>query len=942
MSDSRFITVKGARVHNLKNIDVSIPKNTLVVITGKSGSGKSSLAFDTLYAEGQRRYVESLSSYTRHFFEQMQKPDVDAIDGLSPAIAIEQRTVSHNPRSTVATITEIYDFLRVLYAHVGTPFCYRCGKEITSQTIQEMIDRIMALPAGEKMILLSPVIQERKGEHKAELRYLQKEGFIRARIDGMLAEISDDLYLDKNRQHTIEVVVDRLVIKAGIERRLADSLQIALQFGSGHAIVVLESGDELHFNERLACRDCKVSYPEISPRTFSFNSPYGACPTCLGLGTCNEFDPQLVIPDPSRSLNQGALFPWGGAESLYIKNVITSLSRHFGFSLDTPFYQLPPHVQSILLYGSGDTKIPITFHGRSGIMTIHRPFQGILNYLLKKYRETESDKIREELSQYMRRLPCPECGGARLRRESLAIKIEGKSIADICSLTISTAYDFFLQLCFSGRKAAIAEPLLKEIRNRLAFLVHLGLSYLTLDRLGMTLSGGEAHRIRLATQLGSSLSGVLYVLDEPSIGLHARDNERLVTTLKTLRDQGNTVIVVEHDEYMIRSADYIIDMGPDAGESGGYVVATGTPSQIATATASVTGCYLSGKKKIPLPHRRRVPGAHRLIVSDAAENNLKHITVAFPLGLLICVTGVSGSGKSTLMIDTVYRALASQFYPTTTSYSGSARLYGTELIHAVVHVDQLPIGRTPRSNPATFTGVFDHIRELFAALPESRIRGYRAGRFSFNVKGGRCEACQGDGLVKIAMHFMPDMYVTCDVCGGKRYNRETIEITYRGRSIADILDMSVGEALAFFENIPRIRSQLQILVEVGLEYIKLGQQATTLSGGEAQRIKLARELGSRTKGHTLYILDEPTTGLHVDDVSVLLRVLNRLVDKGNTVVVIEHHLDIIKCADYIIDLGPEGGDCGGTIVATGTPEEIAQVQHSHTGRYIKRVLEESA
>jgi len=937
MSEPQYITIKGARVHNLKNIEVAIPKNKLVVITGKSGSGKSSLAFDTLYAEGQRRYVESLSAYARQFLEQMQKPDVDAIEGLSPAIAIEQKTVSQNPRSTVATITEIYDYLRLLFAHVGTPFCYQCGREISSQTIQEMVDRIASLPEGEKVMLLAPIIRGRKGEHKHELRQLQKEGFLRVRIDGKIFEITDAPPLEKNKKHTVEVVVDRLIVKQGIEKRLADSLQTSLQFGTGQALLICQNSEEIHFNAQLACPDCGISYPDISPRTFSFNSPYGACPECLGIGTRIEFDPKLLVPDTTLSISQGAVLPWGGGESFYVKSVLASLAEHYGFSLDTPFQDLPEKVRSVLFYGSGDEPVTLSFQSRSGSFNTNKPFQGLIPYLTKKYKETESDKVREELSQYMNRMPCPACSGQRLRRESLAIKIATKSIADVCSMSIEQALSFFQSLCFTGKKAAVAQPILKEISDRLDCLAYLGLSYLTLDRLGATLSGGEAHRIRLATQLGSRLSGVLYVLDEPSVGLHARDTERLIETLKNLRDLGNTVVVVEHDEQTIRSADFLIDMGPGSGRNGGEITAVGTPSQIQTNTGSLTGQYLSGKKIIPLPQRRK-PSQAVLTLTDAAENNLKHLCVEFPLGLFICVTGVSGSGKSTLVIDTLYRMVAAKLNPEAYSYTGPAKLKGAELLSAVIHVDQSPIGRTPRSNPATFTGLFDQVRELFAGLPEARLRGYKPSRFSFNLKGGRCEACQGDGVVKIEMHFLPDMYVICDVCRGKRYNRETLDITYRGRSIADILDMTIGEALDFFENIPQIRHQLQILLDVGLEYIKLGQPATTLSGGEAQRIKLSRELGRRTRGHTLYIFDEPTTGLHADDVATLLSVLNQLVDRGNTVIVIEHNLDVIKSADYIIDLGPEGGDGGGRVVATGTPEEIIRVPQSHTGRYLRAVL----
>ncbi len=939
MAESQHIFIKGARVHNLKNIDVTIPKNRLVVITGKSGSGKSSLAFDTIYAEGQRRYVESLSTYARQFLEQMQKPDVDGIEGLSPAIAIEQKTVSKNPRSTVATITEIYDYLRVLFAQAGTPYCHGCGREISSQTIQEMIDRIMNLPEGEKIVLLSPVVQGRKGEYKKELQQLQKEGFVRARIDGKMLDLSEHISLDRNKKHAIDAVVDRLVIKPGIEKRLADSLQTALHFSSGLALLQLQNGDEVCFNEKLACPDCGISYPEISPRTFSFNSPYGACPACLGLGTRVEFDPGLIIPDQALSINDGAIAPWGNRDSFYVKHVLTSLSRHYGFSLDTPVQNLSRKIRDVLLHGSGDEKIEMVFEGENSLYTTRKPFQGILNYFNKKYHETDSENVREELMDYMNQQPCPACDGRRLRRESLSIKIGGKSIHDVHAMNVDAGIVFFKALKFTGSRADIAAPLLKEISDRLFFLAYLGLNYLTLDRIGGTLSGGEAHRIRLATQLGSRLTGVLYVLDEPSVGLHARDTDRLLKTLKDLRDIGNTVIVVEHDEQTIRSADYLVDLGPGAGTDGGRVVAAGTPRQIEKADTSLTGQYLSGKKKIAVPQSRRSPQKTSLTVCGASENNLKQITVSIPLGLFVCVTGVSGSGKSTLVIDTLYRALSGTRRRAAPRHASLTSLKNADAVNTIIHVDQSPIGRTPRSNPATFTGLFDHIRDLFAKLPEAKLRGYKPGRFSFNLKGGRCEACQGDGLVKIEMHFLPDMYVLCDVCKGKRYNRETLEVLYKGRTIADVLSMTVGEALPFFENIPHIRARLLVLAEVGLEYMRLGQQATTLSGGEAQRIKLARELGRREKGHTLYILDEPTTGLHFADVATLLQVLNSLVDRGNTVVVIEHNLEVIKTADHIIDLGPEGGDSGGYVVAAGTPEEVMRVEASHTGRYLKKFLE---
>jgi len=938
MSGLDTIFVKGARVHNLKNIDVEIPKNKLVVITGRSGSGKSSLAFDTIYSEGQRRYVESLSAYARQFLEQMQKPDVDSIEGLSPAIAIEQKTVSKNPRSTVATVTEIYDYLRVLYARLGTPYCHSCGREISSQTIQEMIDRIMELPEGEKLVLLAPVVQGRKGEYKKELHDLQKQGFIRARIDGALVDLNTDISLDKNKKHTIEIVVDRIIVKAGIEKRLADSIQTALRFSGGLVIVLPGNGPDMLFNEKLACPECGVSYPEISPRTFSFNSPYGACPACLGLGTKAEFDPLLVVPDGELSINQGAIAPWGTADSFWVKHLARSLAQHYGFSLDTPFKKLPASIRTILLSGSGQEKVLLVFEGKKSLYKTEKPFQGVLPYLNKRYHETESEKVREEVAQYMHQAVCPDCSGRRLRKESLSIKVNGKSICDFNSMNVTQCSDFMKGLKFTGSRAEIAVPLVKEISQRLYFLSYLGLEYLTLDRIAGTLSGGEAHRIRLATQLGSRLTGVLYVLDEPSVGLHARDTDRLLVTLRQLRDIGNTVIIVEHDEETIRAADHVIDLGPGAGTEGGHVVATGSPVEIERNHKSITGRYLAGISKFPSHVRRSVSKKNALKIVCARENNLKDITVSIPLELFVCVTGVSGSGKSTLVVDTLYGLLAQRFYKTAVKAGSVTEIQGIEKIDKSINVDQSPIGRTPRSNPATFTGLFDPIRTLFAGLPESRVRGYKSGRFSFNVKGGRCEACQGDGLVQIEMHFLPDIYVTCDVCRGRRYNRETLEVVYKGKNIADVLDMTVSEALPFFENIPQIRGKLQVLHDVGLHYITLGQQATTLSGGEAQRIKLSRELSRRETGRTLYILDEPTTGLHFADVAKLLEVLGNLVDRGNTVLVIEHNMDVIKAADYIIDLGPEGGDRGGYVVATGTPEEIVREKNSYTGRFLKKYL----
>ncbi len=939
MSEPDKIRIKGARVHNLKNISVEIPKNKLVVITGKSGSGKSSLAFDTVYAEGQRRYVESLSAYARQFLEQMQKPDVDSIEGLSPAIAIEQKTVSKNPRSTVATITEIYDYLRVLFARIGTPFCYKCGKEISSQTVQEMVDRTTALPEGEKILVLSPVIRGKKGEFKKELKQFQKEGFVRARLDNKLIELADDIELDKNKKHTIEIVVDRLVIKKGLEKRLADSLQTALNASNGIAVIAPFEKSEIFFNEKLSCTDCSVSYPEISPRTFSFNSPYGACPECSGLGTIIEFDPDLIISDENLTINEGAIAPWSNTESMYISHLLKALSDHYDFSLDVPFKKIPKQVKDVIFYGSGKEKIKFEFEDEDRLYKRYRPFSGIINYLNKRYHESRSERSRFYLSRYMNQLPCPDCSGKRLRKESLFVKIDNQSIHDTTCMTVKKALDFFKGLNFSKQKETIAKPLLKEIIERLGFLSYLGLDYLTLDRPGGTLSGGEAHRIRLATQLGTRLTGVLYVLDEPSVGLHSRDTDRLLHTLKDLRDIGNTIIVVEHDEETIRASDYVIDLGPAAGTEGGKVIATGTPAQISKNKNSITGKYLSGKNVIPLPAKRRRPLKKNIALKGASEHNLKDVDVTFPLGLFICVTGVSGSGKSTLIFDTLYNALSNRLNKTSHYHGRLSKITGTEHIDKIINVDQSPIGRTPRSNPATFTGLFTHIREIFAKVPESRMRGYKPGRFSFNVKGGRCEACEGDGLLKIEMHFLPDIYVTCDVCQGKRYNRETLEVQYKGKNIADILGMTVKEALHFFENIPPIKNKLQVLNDVGLDYITLGQQATTLSGGEAQRIKLSRELSKKGKGHTLYILDEPTTGLHFADVEKLLDVLNTLVDRENTVIVIEHSMEVIKSSDHIIDLGPEGGDKGGYIVAEGPPEEIIKQKKSYTGKYLKKYLE---
>ena len=933
------IVVRGAREHNLKNIHLEIPRDKLVVITGLSGSGKSSLAFDTIYAEGQRRYVESLSAYARQFLEQMEKPDVDTIDGLSPAISIEQKTTSRNPRSTVGTVTEIHDYLRVLFARVGRPHCPECGKEIKSQTVQQIVDQVMALPAGTRLQILAPIVRGRKGEYRKEFDHLRKSGYVRVKVDGTVRELSEEIILDKNKKHTLEVLIDRLVVKENIPKRLADSLATALSLSAGVAKVEIGSGEELVFSEKFACVDCGVSLPEISPRMFSFNNPYGACPQCDGLGTKMYFDPDLIVPNPELSIREGAVVPWQGRSSIHFHQILESLGEHYKIDLYAPFRSLPPAVKQALLFGSNGEQIKFYSDRGDRRNFYHRDFEGVIPGLERRYRETDSEIIREEMEKYMNFRPCPGCQGARLRKESLFVRIGGLNIHEVTQKSIRKALSFFSGLDLSAREKEIARRILKEIAERLGFLVNVGLDYLTLSRSSATLSGGESERIRLATQIGSGLVGVLYILDEPSIGLHQRDNARLLATLKRLRDLGNTILVVEHDEETIREADFVIDLGPGAGIHGGEVVFSGTPGEMMAAPNSLTGQYLSGRLQIPLPRNRRRPGGKYLTLLGAAENNLKNLTVRIPLGLLTCVTGVSGSGKSTLVLDTLYRALAQKIYHAKEKPGKLRELQGLGEIDKVIEIDQSPIGRTPRSNPATYTGVFTHIRELFAELPESRARGYREGRYSFNVKGGRCEACGGDGIIKIEMHFLPDIYVTCDVCRGKRYNRETLEVQYKGANIWDVLDMTVEQAHKFFEPIPRIRGKLQTLKDVGMGYIKLGQQATTLSGGEAQRVKLSRELSKRATGRTLYILDEPTTGLHFDDIRKLLRVLNSLVDTGNTVIVIEHNLEVIKTADYLIDLGPEGGEAGGEIVAEGTPEEVLQNPRSYTGKFLSKIFE---
>ena len=939
---NEYIKIEGARAHNLKNINVQIPRDKLVVVTGLSGSGKSSLAFDTIYAEGQRRYVESLSAYARQFLGQMDKPDVDNIEGLSPAISIDQKTTSHNPRSTVGTVTEIYDYLRLLYARAGRPHCPNCGKPITQQSVDQMVDRIMQLPAGAKLLIMAQLVRGKKGEHKKVLEQIRREGYVRVRIDGELHDLGEEIALEKQKKHTIEIVVDRLVVREGMESRLADSLETALHAGEGVVYVQVVDGDLLMFSENFACVDCGISLPEIAPRMFSFNSPFGACPVCTGLGSHKEFDPALVVPDPTLSVADGVFAPLSKNPNSYGMRAITALLAAHDYDAHTPWNRMDKKTQKMLLYGS-DEYVSFQYTNMFGEeKEYHVPYEGVLPALTRRYRETDSEEMRESYEDYMTDTPCSACHGARLKPEALAVTVGGKNIAALTALTIREA-DAFLTAAeqdFTPREAKIAGEILKEIHARLHFLLDVGLDYLTLSRAASTLSGGEAQRIRLATQIGSGLMGVLYILDEPSIGLHQRDNNRLLATLRHLRDLGNTLIVVEHDEDTMYAADHIIDIGPGAGEHGGEVVAEGTAAEIMKNPASITGQYLSRKKFIPVPAERRRGNGYFLEIVGAAENNLKDVNVKFPLGTLTLVTGVSGSGKSTLVNEILYRGVASRLYRAKGKPGKHKKIKGLEHIDKVINIDQQPIGRTPRSNPATYTGVFDAIRELFSQVSESRMRGYKAGRFSFNVKGGRCEACRGDGILKIEMQFLPDVYVPCEVCKGARYNRETLEVHYKGKTIAEVLDMTIDEAVEFFANVPRIARKLEIIRDVGLGYIRLGQPATTLSGGEAQRVKLATELARRSTGKTLYILDEPTTGLHAADIHKLLLILQRLVDGGDTVVVIEHNLDVIKTADHIIDLGPEGGIGGGTIVAQGTPEEIVKVKASYTGQFLKPLLEE--
>jgi excinuclease ABC subunit A len=932
-----YIVIKGAKEHNLKNIDLVLPRDKLIVFTGLSGSGKSSLAFDTIYAEGQRRYIESLSSYARQFLGMMEKPDVEYIEGLSPAISIDQKTTSKNPRSTVGTITEIYDYLRLLFARVGKPHCYICGKPISQQTVDQMVDEVLKLKEGTKIQILAPVVRGRKGEYQKLFEELRRSGFARVRVDGIVYELEEEIKLDKNKKHSIDVIVDRLIVKEGIESRLAGSIETALQLAGGIVTVSIVDGDEIVFSQNFACVDCGVSYEEITPRLFSFNTPYGACPTCMGLGYLQKVDPDLLIPDKSIPIGQVAINGWNFTETnSYARMILESLAKEYNFSLNTPVEKLDKKILDIFLYGTGDEKIKV--YTPRGIY--FAKYEGLVNNLERRYKETQSEYVKQEIEEYMSTFTCLDCQGKRLKKEALAVLIEGKSIADVADMTVLQAKEFLKKLNLQGKDKVIAQPIIKEILARLDFLIDVGLDYLTLSRSAGTLSGGEAQRIRLATQIGSGLVGVLYILDEPSIGLHQRDNHRLIKTLKKLRDLGNTLIVVEHDEDTIRSADFIVDIGPGAGEHGGRVVAAGTLDDIISCEESITGQYLSGKKKIEIPERRREPDGRWLTIKGASENNLKNIDVSFPVGLFTCVTGVSGSGKSTLVNEILYKAASAILNKSKEKPGRFQEIIGLEHFDKVINIDQSPIGRTPRSNPATYTGVFDYIREVFAQTPEAKLRGYKAGRFSFNLKGGRCEACSGDGIIKIEMHFLPDVYVPCDVCKGKRYNRETLEVKYKDKTIADVLEMTVEEALEFFKNIPRIKSKLQTLYDVGLGYIKLGQPSTTLSGGEAQRVKLATELSKKATGRTLYILDEPTTGLHMDDVNKLIAVLQRLVDMGNTVIVIEHNLDVIKVADYIIDLGPEGGDKGGEVVVCGSPEEVAMCERSYTGMFLKEILKD--
>jgi len=936
--ESDKIIVRGAREHNLKNIDVDIPRNKLVVVTGLSGSGKSTLAFDTLYAEGQRRYVESLSTYARQFLERMEKPEVDTIEGLCPAIAIEQKTAIHNPRSTVGTVTEIYDYLRLLYARVGRPHCHRCGRPIRAQSIDQIVDQVMDLPEKSRLLILAPIVAAQKANHEKLFRRLRKEGFARVMVGGEILELEALPALEKNKRHEILVVVDRLVLKEGLRNRLADSLELAMAQSGGFVTVQVVGGEKILFSEKAACVVCGVSYPEFTPASFSFNSPQGACPKCNGLGSTTGLDPDLIVPNRELSLREGAVAVWAKRNSVHFYEFLDALTQHYKVDLQTPYKDLPESFTRVLMYGSGEESIPFYFERRGKRFTFEKTFEGVIPNLQRRYKETASQYARDDIGQYMNFRACTQCGGTRLKEEVRTVTVGGKNISEVCARSIKGALRFFEALELGRRERAVCERILKEIKERLGFLAGVGIDYLTLDRAAATLSGGEAQRIRLATQIGSKLTGVLYVLDEPSIGLHQRDNLRLLSTLERMRDLGNTVLVVEHDASTILAADHVIDMGPGAGMRGGEVVFEGPPSRLVADETSLTGQYLSGKKEISVPRTRRGGRKGELVIKGARANNLKHIDVAFPLGRLVCVTGVSGSGKSSLVLQTVFPALNQHLYRSRMHAGAYDTLLGLEKVDKVIHIDQSPIGRTPRSNPATYTGLFTHVRDLFSRTPDARTRGYHSGRFSFNVKGGRCEACTGDGILKIEMHFLPDVYVVCDICHGRRYNRETLEIRYKGKNISQVLDMTVNQAFSFFERVQSIRTKLQTLTDVGLGYIKLGQSATTLSGGEAQRIKLAKELSKRETGRTVYILDEPTTGLHFADIQRLLEVLNRLVDVGNTVIVIEHNLDVIKCADHIIDLGPEGGDRGGEVVGCGSPEHIAELPDSYTGQFLRRIL----
>lgn len=939
--ERRYIKIRGAREHNLKGIDVDIPRDEFVVLTGLSGSGKSSLAFDTIYAEGQRRYMESLSSYARQFLGQMEKPNVEKIEGLSPAISIDQKSTNRNPRSTVGTVTEIYDYFRLLYARVGIPHCPKCGKEIKKQSVDQMVDQIMELPQGTKIQLLAPVVRGRKGEHQKLLERAKKSGYVRVQVDGSLYELSEEIKLDKNKKHNIEIVVDRLVVKPGIEKRLTDSVENVLSLAEGLLSVDVIGGEVIQFSQSFSCPDCGISIDEIEPRSFSFNNPFGACPECFGLGYKMEFDEDLMIPDKNLSIAEGAIQVMGWQSctdpSSYTYATLAALSKEYGFSLETPYKDLPEEVQHMLIYGTDGKKVKVHYKGQRGVGVYDVAFEGLIQNVNRRYRETGSDAMKQQYEEFMRVTPCKCCKGQRLKKEALAVTVSDKNIYEVTAMSIRKLQEFLNHMILTKQQQLIGAQIIKEIKARVGFLVDVGLDYLTLARATGTLSGGEAQRIRLATQIGSGLVGVAYILDEPSIGLHQRDNDKLLNTLKHLKELGNTLIVVEHDEDAMRAADYIVDIGPGAGEHGGEVVAVGNAEEIMKNPKSLTGAYLSGKIQIPVPEERRKPTGF-LTIKGARENNLKNIDVKIPLGVMTCITGVSGSGKSSLTNEILYKRLAKELNRARTVPGAHDDILGMEQLDKVIDIDQSPIGRTPRSNPATYTGVFDLIRDLFTATPDAKARGYKKGRFSFNVKGGRCEACSGDGIIKIEMHFLPDVYVPCEVCGGKRYNRETLEVKYKGKSIYDVLNMTVEEALKFFENVPTIQRKIQTLYDVGLSYIRLGQPSTELSGGEAQRIKLATELSKRGTGKTIYILDEPTTGLHFADVHKLVEILRRLSDSGNTVVVIEHNLDVIKTADYIIDMGPEGGDGGGMVVAEGTPEEVAKVKASYTGQYVKKYL----